>query len=79
MVNTLGWQKISEVHEYCWKQANIRLFPCEGGNAMVEGIGRQTDMRRAREEERIRKERSGGKKRVSGKDTEQINHCRHRS
>lgn len=49
---------------------------------MVEGVGRQTDMRRGREEERIREERSGGEegeKRVSGKDTEQINHCRHRS
>lgn len=46
---------------------------------MVEGVGRQTDIRRGREEERIRRERSGGKKRVSGKDTEQINHCRHRS
>lgn len=42
------------------EKANLRLFHCEGENAMVEGVGRQTDMRRGRKEERIRKERSGG-------------------
>ena len=46
---------------------------------MVEVEERQTETRRGLEEEMIREERKGVKKRLSGKVPKQINHCRHRS